>query len=954
MNRLLSIGIMAHLFFLGSPLLAWAGSAGIEKGITPTSFYRMTYSLQANHGYDISTFNLSEGADTVLHVQDSNGNYIAGNDDCQTLFPACTGPRSVVRIPASTSTRIVRIIVRAYNSVSTGTAVLRVTTSDVPADDRHISFGTGYVKTLPSYQATSHFLTVQERGGLNDTVLLVLSGNASRAVAYDDDNGVGFMSWVHLNESCSNHCKIIVSPYSQSLTGATTFAWDEDMHTGPNQDGDGLSTAFETVVGTNPLLKDTDGDGIDDDKELLAQDGIDWNLFLYPTYGADPLKPDVFIEADWLECPPDSDPQSTSPCGTTENPNLDAWRLSAQSALNISNYYAPEINVHIDNGIQNNDPDTWFIYGAWDGATRHSVDEARPRNNKCNWLNRPTGFHGARITGAGGGQGTLGGKCFDGSTLARIDAHELGHNFRLQHGGGAAGSGVEVNCKPNYKSIMSYANLNFEDGVVGLSRNSFQNVILNPIAVSETNAMKSRIFSKIRYLSEENPSFDHQIVTRISYIGNRAIRHYDIDWNRNGKIDSGTVRAALTWGWGEGGGCETSAYQRDGENDAKLYNHKWSTLAWIGGPNIFAMNNPTKLFWLTRRTSDGQIEYRSSSSFPDNCGSPPSADCKTNWSPSVQSDALLIEDSVGIGTPVISMNQNALLLVDVVPVTQDYGYLRYRKGIKVFDILTFDTPTQIVEAVDPGTSPAIVKYNDQQAVFTISLGILKERIYQSSGNFFGGNVIQRWSDGTPINAKYGIGVTLGWIKNGNSFEQVLMAAIPSAVPDGQIDLAWRPLAFGSRWTKGGSSIWPSGRVWTDDQPGIAYVPFDKENSPESGRFYIGWNKKTFSSGNDPGQLIQTEGNELLPATTQRLAFQKRSIDLCNVWSILTGNVSLLYDMENDENLRIAYTFDNPASTPISIFLPIGDGIFNGELRDQNDLDVVLENLATSLSNTSGN
>ncbi|HVG57081.1 MAG TPA: hypothetical protein VNA24_00900, partial [Hyalangium sp.] len=144
----------------------------------------MNYALAGGFGYTIETLNLSPGADTVLHVQDVQGNYVDGNDDCGTRNASCSGLRSWLHIPAAMVPRTVRIIVRAYSALSGGTATLRITPSFGVPTDVAIAFTGGYRKSLPSFQVSSHFMTTEEQGGSADTILLITSGHAGRAISF--------------------------------------------------------------------------------------------------------------------------------------------------------------------------------------------------------------------------------------------------------------------------------------------------------------------------------------------------------------------------------------------------------------------------------------------------------------------------------------------------------------------------------------------------------------------------------------------------------------------------------------------------------------------------------------------------------------------------------------------------------------------------------------------------
>lgn len=190
--------------------------------------------------------------------------------------------------------RYLTIIVRAYSSASGGTATLRITPTGGTPDDYPIQFSSGYKRSFSSFRSGSHFFTVQEQGGASDTILLVTSGSTSRAIAFDDDDGIGLMSWVHVDEACSQQCSVLVGSNPPSGIGTATFIWDEDIHDPTrNCDSDGMSDALELAIGTNRCKNDTDDDGIDDGAEVMGIDGADWKLLRFPYFGADPLTPDV-------------------------------------------------------------------------------------------------------------------------------------------------------------------------------------------------------------------------------------------------------------------------------------------------------------------------------------------------------------------------------------------------------------------------------------------------------------------------------------------------------------------------------------------------------------------------------------------------------------------------------------------------------------------------------------
>lgn len=949
----LSLSVFSCLLFLFIGQTAWAGTGGREKGRSISYMYHLKAALIANRAYAIETFNLSPGADTVLHVQDEQtGGFIAGNDD---YF---YDPRSLVWIDPQPATRYVRIIVRAYSPQSSGTATLRITPSTGSVIERQIQFGPGYKRSFSSFRAGSHFFTIEEQGGTPDTILLVTSGSQSRAIAFDDNHGMGNMSWVHVDEGCSSACSAIVGTYNASHAGRTaTFMWDEDIHDpSRNCDNDGMSDSLELAIGTDPCKNDTDGDGLDDGVETMGIDGPDWKLTRFPYFGADPLHPDVFLEADWKQCN-----STTEWCGPSND--RDFHRLKPEEVAKLASVYAPDVRVHVDNGIPNGDPATWFQYGDWGGAKRF---EGHTRD-KCQFLSqaRHGYFHGVRLLD--GGQGDRPGPCLDVSSNARHVAHELGHNFNLTHGGKQS-AGWDVNCKPNYPSLMSYAGI-YDTDQIGFSRNRFASLQLNPMYMDEQKGLNTTDPQILGWLSSPSGSFRYSINGR------------GIDWNRDGKISAGKVRAAATWGWGKGGGCEQGGHGRDvGPSGHRI----GSALAWLPGNGSGA----SRLFWLTPTVVINStppffhttVEYRTATQFPENCGSPPSSNCRTNWAP-----------VMGLAGNIVPGSQSAI------SVSATWYRDRPANEYRLIVVMRLTNDRVISNVYAPGSGWQGAEYiggagdtvSGDVAVFRCPLVDYAVCVYAPSGNrlkmwrrqsdgTWRAPVNQVWEGGTPIQPAFGIALTEGWrqlASEANSAEHDpasiigpifppispifpplppppprIFAAIPVANsdPPGRIELAWT--SNGLSWTRLEASAWTTGRAVTKAQPGLAYVPFEPSGNYEEGRFYLSWIRPDEPNGDPWGiHITQTEGNDLSPgATSRRLRWLQSPVYLTNTWLYGSGNVSLLFERGIDRNMRAAVSFPTESDGTLPIFFPFADGIFNGDLRDQDDFAVIRANLACSL------
>ncbi len=235
-------------------------------------------------------------------------------------------------------------------------------------------------------------------------------------------------------------------------------------------DGDGLLDGWET----NGL--DADGDGT-----------IDVNL---PSFGANPLHKDLFLEFDWVNNPTNQAPTraaiqalkgafAVAPInagGTPNNPDgqpginlwVDTGNLTDPTASE-DGAAANSCSDGVDNGggggVDAADPDCLVGDNLGGG---NGVGGAPGCLNGNFYAVKTGNFNAARswvfrygISGdpadnnpCNGGRGEIGGNDFiefnhDGGTIM----HEFGHTLNLRHGGN-----VNDNCKPNYVSAMNYDN----------------------------------------------------------------------------------------------------------------------------------------------------------------------------------------------------------------------------------------------------------------------------------------------------------------------------------------------------------------------------------------------------------------------------------------------------------------------------------------------------------------
>jgi hypothetical protein len=725
----------------------------------------------ANESLIIETDNLSSGADTVLHVQDMNGGFVAGNDDCWITNSGCSGWRSWVSLPAQPTMRWLRVVVRAYADPAVGSADLKVTVGSNAPSTQAFTFRSGYQIGLNSYVAQTHFYAVEEQGGATDTVMLVLKNDVHRAIAFDDDSGVGLMAMVDVAESCSSYCRIVVGAYAAYTEGRATFVWDQEVHT-LDCDADGLGNALEAALGTEQCLADSDSDGLPDDVEVLGID--DWlDRLRFPYFGANPLQKDVFVEADWKECVPQS--SSDWSCGDPASPDLDTWRLTGPMAEIVAGKYAPDVAVHIDNGVANSNASTWHKFGNWGGAKRMSVAQT---GNKCDWLTpeRSATFHGARVEGGSGGNSWMPGKCFDSGRNAQAFAHEMGHNFRLDHGGLQSAS-YNTLCKPNYRSLMTYA-LTY-DPATKFSRAEFLSQPLNPTSMSEIQGLNTTDPALLAHLQTNGYDFLVDVSTG------------RVDWNRDGVYNTGNVRAATGWAWGAGG-CDTTMF---GANIQAEMGRTGNALTWAP----MGETTPPRLYWFTRADWDGTVEYRWANNFPESCGSPPSPGCVTLWEPTLGTSATILSGSQGHGAPAAATAQNSNGQNRIVLVYKDVNNkLRFQSLTFTCGVFSCSQSWSAAAFVGTGSEtiigdPAAVEWQGNVHVYGIvdSGGVRRLMLWSySPGGSWSGPTAQQTDTGAFIVPEYGIGVTKGFRITGRGPSQHLFAAIPLLSPLGQVEVAY--------------------------------------------------------------------------------------------------------------------------------------------------------------------
>jgi hypothetical protein len=438
----------------------------------------------------------------------------------------------------------------------------------------------------------AHAGTSMPPGGSNDSLIMVLK-NGDQAVQYDDDNGVGLTSWLHLfptvdgispcppGGSCSVLVanvlgrKTITSPtkgtWSSNVAegAAVRLFWDEDVCNGRDADSDGIGDALEQMLGTRWKgrfangtdcpdgqppeqvpgdsdawngCKDSDRDGILDVHELggvpddPAHESNPWNLLMFSAYGADPAPDhqDIFIETHW---PP--------ACTGTNCPGKEAKRFTAGQVERMRDLWLP-FHIHVDTGDASCTPAD--LCGKWGGASMFP--------DGYNWLpeGHCAGFSPERVgyfhhmLSDNGAKTGVGSRCgWVTNTSGSNPAHEFGHQLGLHHFGGFYDSPDRVTgCKPHYVSIMNYAyasgawmgdpNAGTGALVPGFSLGLNQ-ITLNAATLDESMTTWGGISSVYPYA---------QMIYNV--FGRKYQDGVGVDWNMDGHISfSGIVQGPLNY-----------------------------------------------------------------------------------------------------------------------------------------------------------------------------------------------------------------------------------------------------------------------------------------------------------------------------------------------------------------------------------------------------------------------
>ncbi|HIE51372.1 MAG TPA: hypothetical protein EYP85_06400 [Armatimonadetes bacterium] len=281
----------------------------------------------------------------------------------------------------------------------------------------------------------------------------------------------------------------------------------------PDPDADGLTREEEKALGTDPLRRDTDEDGLLDGWEVRGVRGLD-----LPTWGANPLHKDIVVEVQPFD---DVKPEAVKrefERIVRHYAQLPVENPDGRPGLNLIPIFREPLSKEKDGKR-----------GWRENGQRHF-----PKTHRgiAHWM---------QITSGGGGQAgqlaDMGGCGVRG--LYATFLHEFGHQLGLDH----TGRWSPRWC-PLYPSLMNYAYnyaFNGNPQAIHYSSGEFRDLVLYEHRLSERLPYP---LEKVKFLA--GPPYRY----RLKADGKATW----VDWNWNGRFEEGPICADINYGYSVYGG----------------------------------------------------------------------------------------------------------------------------------------------------------------------------------------------------------------------------------------------------------------------------------------------------------------------------------------------------------------------------------------------------------------
>ena len=317
----------------------------------------------------------------------------------------------------------------------------------------------------------------------------------------------------------------------------------------PDNDGDTLCNDAEIRYGTDPDNSDTDGDSLSDTAEIFGYNGVD-----LPGMGADPLRKNLFIEADYYP--------GLKPNATAVQKVIDAFAAAPVSNPDGSTGITLVIDVDDQITAADVDNDLSPVWTDFD-VIKNKYFPVR-RNQVFHYALIVNRYNGGSSSGISRGIPaqdfvvSMGNWATAGGTVqqqAGTLMHEFGHNLGLRHGGNQ-----NTNRKINYISIMSYnyqlggLRIDGVNGEVDYSR-------LRIASVSESNLNEVTAMAPVASTTEADLA-RYGVRDRWGWLTGNASAN--LDFNRNGSIQSSVAKDL----------------DGDGNSTDNLQHHRMTGITW--------------------------------------------------------------------------------------------------------------------------------------------------------------------------------------------------------------------------------------------------------------------------------------------------------------------------------------------------------------------------------------
>jgi hypothetical protein len=276
-------------------------------------------------------------------------------------------------------------------------------------------------------------------------------------------------------------------------------------HDGPDADGDGVADAKEREIGSDPLDRDTDDDGLPDGWEVNGLPrGIEpFEGVLSPTRRDVLLLVSRYVELD----------EATAKREVEKSKRL----YSAIPTPNVDGTTGVTVHLRWTEPIRPEHQGAW-----WSVGNRVVLPKER---GVVHWM---------QVTPGGGGQAQQTGDMGGAGAHWAAFGHEVGHQLSLAHEGDSRPAWC-----PLYPSLMNYA-FNYSLGgngeAIRFSDGRFASHELRESSLVERLPFA---FDEVKYLAEGPFHFS------LKADGDRSTL---IDWNHNGAFDEGTVEADINYG----------------------------------------------------------------------------------------------------------------------------------------------------------------------------------------------------------------------------------------------------------------------------------------------------------------------------------------------------------------------------------------------------------------------